>query len=372
MAYRPRNAVATVGGMGDQISVEQPQDEVSAAGKTGPRYSVGTVLQSRSTAISKLELGVREKLVAEGFKVHKGRSAIQCGYEPRRGNYPILTPDILISKEKVCIEVDSGYTHRGEEEKDRTRNRLLAEAGWTVVRLRLGGLEPIGPYDVVAESSADTKQSIEALVEAVKDAVASRPGKVRRVEKKPAAPKKKSRLGAIAEHKYYDNAYYVSWTLESGQKHQMIAAAGGRYLAQADGWGFPRFIRNLGLHEVPRAQWRKVLEPVLEAMDEADFAPVSVFPWGDSFFIGDQADKIALPSKFNPGGPGCSLTSNLDGVHAYTDSAIADEAGSVLVEIHPDAVEMGWKIAVVELRTGYRGDYQAIGLVRDTGTPVGS
>lgn len=307
---------------------------------------------------------VMEKLAESGISVNTERSSIQCGHEPERDNYPNLTPDILISDSKVCVEVDTAYTHGDEEAKDRTRNALLAEVGWQVVRLRLGGLEPIGEHDVVVEHSSVTKEVIVALVTAVSDAVAGRAGTVRRIQKKKGVtPRNKSRLGAIAEHKYYDNAFYVSWELASDEVLRMVAMDSGCYLARADGSGAPRFVCHVGLHQIPRAQWRGVLEPLLRAMDEANFVPVSTFPWGDELFIGEQSAAINISSKFNLGAPGWGLTANLVGVDSWT--AVALCAGdTALAQLHPEAVDAGWWIAGVEARTGYRGPYQAIQLER--------
>jgi hypothetical protein len=63
-------------------------------------------------------------------------------------------PDILLPELKVAIEYDTvgrdGLEHVGRrEEVDRKKDRLLRAAGWEVVRIRVGKLLPIGPYDVV-------------------------------------------------------------------------------------------------------------------------------------------------------------------------------------------------------------------------------
>jgi hypothetical protein len=67
-----------------------------------------------------------------------------------------VSPDIVIPDRGVAVEFDSpgrpgeGF-HRGPREvADRLKNELLREVGWEVVRLRTGGLEALGPYDVVA------------------------------------------------------------------------------------------------------------------------------------------------------------------------------------------------------------------------------
>jgi len=75
-------------------------------------------------------------------------------------------PDILIPELKVAIEYDTtgrhGLEHVGPREtSDRRKDRLLRAAGWEVVRVRCGKLQPIGPYDVSAGGVTD------ALVERI-------------------------------------------------------------------------------------------------------------------------------------------------------------------------------------------------------------
>lgn len=331
---------------------------------SGSKYPAGTVIQSRNLSTSQTEQQVRDKLVAAGFAVHKGRSAIQCGHEPQRNNFPVLTPDILISKTKVCVEVDPAYTHTGDEEKDKIRNDLFAGVGWQVVRLRLGGLGPIGKYDVLAESESVTKEVMDALVLAVSDAVEGRPGTIRTIKKKETSiVRKKPRLGPIAEHKYYENAFYISWTLNSGAVLRMVAMDSGRYLAIAERSEAPRFICVLGLDKIPRPQWRGAVEGILQDMSDPDFVPVSTFPWGDELFIGLQAQAVGISPKFHLGTSSWGLTANVDGADAFTEVALC--AGSeVLTQLHPEAVERGWRITNVQLRTGRYGPYQEIQLLR--------
>jgi len=302
-------------------------------------------------------------LIEAGLTVHKGRSAIQCGHDSGRDNFPILTPDILISRTKVCVEVDTAYTHADEEQKDRTRNALLAEVGWRVVRLRLGGLNPIGDHDVVVESQSVTADAMTALVAAVSDAVAGRPGTVRRIAKKgSAAPRKKSRLGAIAEHQYYDHAFYISWVLDSGELLRLVAMDSGRYLARTlGGWEAPRFVCHLGLQQIPRDQWRAVLLPLLAGMSEADFGTSSTFPWGDKLFVGDQATSVHVSPKFNVGASSGGVTSNLEGVNSWNGVSLAAD-DIELARLHPGAVDAGWRISEVRARSGWHGTYQEIHL----------
>ncbi|MHA7168358.1 DUF559 domain-containing protein [Arthrobacter bambusae] len=328
-----------------------------------PKYSIGAVVQSRNLTTSQTEQQVRDKLVAAGLAVHKGRSGIQCGHEAQRNNFPILTPDILISKTRVCVEVDPAHTHAGKENDDRTRNQLLDDVGWTVVRLRLGGLESVGEHDVLAESDSVTNEAIDALVIAVSDAIAGRPGSIRTIKKKQVPAREKPRLGALAEHKHYENAYYVSWRSNSGRLLRLVAMDYGRYLASAEGWEAPRFICGLGLNELPRKEWRTALLDILGKLSDTDFVPVSTFPWGDELFIGEQAPAVRISPKFHLGASVWDLTANIVGADTFTETAIC--AGTdVQAELHPEAVERGWRIAAVGQRTGKHGIYQEVQLLR--------
>jgi hypothetical protein len=64
-------------------------------------------------------------------------------------------PDIVIAELRVAIEYDTtgrdGLEHVGRrEETDRRKDRLLRAAGWEVVRIRCGKLQPIGRWDISA------------------------------------------------------------------------------------------------------------------------------------------------------------------------------------------------------------------------------
>jgi len=64
-------------------------------------------------------------------------------------------PDIVIAELRVAIEYDTtgrdGLEHVGRREAvDRRKDRMLRAAGWEVVRIRCGKLQPIGPHDLVA------------------------------------------------------------------------------------------------------------------------------------------------------------------------------------------------------------------------------
>ncbi len=62
-------------------------------------------------------------------------------------------PDILLPELRIAIEYDTvgrhGLEHVGKrEEADRRKDRAVRGAGWEVVRVRIGKLEPLGPFDL--------------------------------------------------------------------------------------------------------------------------------------------------------------------------------------------------------------------------------
>lgn len=327
-----------------------------------PEHDIGSLLPG-SSLTSKLEEAARAKLTAAGVNFLEERLGIQCGLDEPRNKYPVLTPDMIVADSRVCVEIDSDRDHADRVDQDLVRNQLLAEAGWRVVRLRLGGLEAIGAWDVVSDSGTLTVAAVPALVEAIGDAVADRPGVVRTVTRKPSAPKKKSRLGAIREDEYKFGVHNMTWKPASGESLHLAVVGGGRYLGRVMKSEFPRFLRPLDLQGTDKDRWRTVLEPLLDGMDEADFEPVSRFPWGDSLFIGPQAEAIWLGDKFSPFGPGWSGTANLKGAAEYDTSIVQDGAGAVLVELHAEAIALGWEIHSIQPRTGRHGDYHEIELV---------
>lgn len=62
-------------------------------------------------------------------------------------------PDILLPELRVAIEYDTvgrhGLEHVGtREQTDLRKDRALRSAGWEVIRIRTGSLEPLGPHDL--------------------------------------------------------------------------------------------------------------------------------------------------------------------------------------------------------------------------------
>lgn len=322
---------------------------------------------SHNPITSKTEQELRQRLTDAGLPLHPGRSAVQCGFDQDHRTWPVLTPDFLIRDSTVCVEFDSGYTHAGEEDADRRRNRLLADIGWTVVRLRTGGLPALGPYDVTTDTSSFTVAAVEALVESVHDAVAGRPGTVRHFPK--AAPRRRnaSRLGSIAAHKHLENAFSASWTGDTGETSRLVIMAGGHYLAATGaGWGTPAFIIRLGLDRLPRARWRGNLEEVLSDLSGDSLQPISWFPWGDELFTGVHAATVHPGRTFNVGAEAHISSLDLPDVASWTADTIACVDGSSL-GLHPEAIDAGWRFADLRQLPGRRGGHQKYLLMRDRG-----
>ena len=81
-------------------------------------------------------------------------------------------PDILLPELRIAIEYDTvgrhGLEHVGKrEETDRRKDRALRTAGWEVVRVRMGALEPIGPYDL--QLSAVSAKGVGRIIDRLRD-----------------------------------------------------------------------------------------------------------------------------------------------------------------------------------------------------------
>jgi hypothetical protein len=114
---------------------------------------------------SAAEPELRRRLAGE-LDVDFGKNAVRVA-RPFFSHLEVW-PDIIIPELRVAIEYDTtgrdGLEHVGRrEEVDRKKDRLLRAAGWEVVRVRCGKLQPIGPYDVTA--SGVTGDLIRRLVE---------------------------------------------------------------------------------------------------------------------------------------------------------------------------------------------------------------
>lgn len=116
---------------------------------------------------------VEARLRADVF----GRLAVTPGLTAVRVARPFFQhlevwPDILLPELRVAIEYDSigrhGLEHvGGREAVDRRKDRALRGAGWEVVRIRTGRLEPIGPHDLVLPQW--NRRALDRLIERVRE-----------------------------------------------------------------------------------------------------------------------------------------------------------------------------------------------------------
>lgn len=370
----------------------RPQEDVygtpehkAAWRKTHPLPSAGLlpgdVQQSRNTVTSALEEKVRDAVRAAGYKVPEGKMAVLCHHPNPDFNVLGITPDIVLVKHKIAIEVDplsdtSRYpTHTGKEEEDRTRNNLMEAVGWTVIRLRLGGSKGthIGNRDVVAESSGFTQAAQVALLEAIEDKITNRRAKVRIVKKSksPAKPQRRSAVVNIGPNRYSDDGHHFKWfpTPEATTPDRMRLCANGRYLYRSSLEDKTGFVTEVGLHEVPRDQWRDRLTTFLEGFDPTG-AGGTKWPWGDNLLIGSGShpgSKIIIND--------CEYRASIDKVTFYFTTNCDDIANSdattirandqtPIVSLAPDAIAIGYRIVAVELLRGYLGAYQRIIITR--------
>lgn len=279
---------------------------------SSPRHPLGAVVPSQNPATSKIEQTVRHRLLSAGLSVEQGW-AIQCGLDPISGKFPVLTHDFILKDTRICVEVDPLYTHGRRVFHDVVRNALLTQVGWIVIRLRLGGQPPLGGYDVVTGGESITEDVITALVAAVADALAGRPGQVRQAGTKatttamatPAQPilaqpgatasTAPSRLGQLTTRPRFDNAVFFTWQLDYGDKLHLALLDSGRYLGKNTAKGGVRFIRTTHFHTIPQQQWPAALEAALEPLTEAELARFPPFRGVSAFSPAPAENRCWCP-----------------------------------------------------------------------------
>lgn len=141
----------------------------AAAGAGALPVGTAFVSQWAPAVASAVEADLRQKLL--------GRLDFDASFNAIRVGQPFFThlevwPDIIIDELRVAIELDTvgrhGLEHVGKrEETDKRKDRLTRAAGWEVVRLRLGKLQAIGPFDVCA--SGVTSRVVDQVVERLGD-----------------------------------------------------------------------------------------------------------------------------------------------------------------------------------------------------------
>jgi hypothetical protein len=135
-----------------------------------PRVAVGTAFASECAP--KPASAVEARLRADVF----GRLALTPGFNAVRVQRPFFQhlevwPDLVLNELRVAVEYDSsgrhGLEHVGKrEEADRRKDRALRAAGWEVVRLRTGKLQPLGAHDI--QLSAWNAKGLDGLMDALR------------------------------------------------------------------------------------------------------------------------------------------------------------------------------------------------------------
>ena len=340
--------------------------------------AIGDVVAARNPVTSKVEETIRTALVEAGFVVPKTKRAIVCRHPDSGNRTLLLTPDVLLAEERIAIEVDPcaprthhsrAYTHLGEEEKDRVRNRLYEDAGWSVIRLRLSASEGqhIGDRDVVCASDGATVSAKAALVDAIRDHVSGAPSRVRIVAKSasPSKAQRRSHVTNIGPNQYTDDGYYFSWfaSLENPVKVIMRLCDGGRYLYSH---GETRYIATVRLDQQPREEWKRLIESAMRAA--SGLSGTTKWPWGERLFVADSDDGEEIAKRFEYKGSiddaGHSFTVNCDRLARWDRTYVATAGDEPIAWLHPSAIEAGYRIYEVQAHQGRHGPYQRIFVLR--------
>lgn len=110
----------------------------------------GELFADGSTATSFTEKKVRKAIEDAGYKLYPPSTRIYT-LADANGVRHKYTPDILLKKPKMVVEVDPHFWH-GDRDKiahDIDRNVMYARLGYTIVRVRIGGTMALSPNDVV-------------------------------------------------------------------------------------------------------------------------------------------------------------------------------------------------------------------------------
>lgn len=150
---------------------ERRAKPVRAVCEKTPDLPVGDPFRSECAPrpASAAEAQIRAELFAR-LAVTPGMNAVRTA-RPFFGHLEVW-PDFLLPELRVAVEYDTtgrhGLEHVGSrQDVDVRKDRLLRESGWEVIRLRLGGLPPLGPYDLQLKSVG--KRGILRLIDQLRD-----------------------------------------------------------------------------------------------------------------------------------------------------------------------------------------------------------
>lgn len=134
-----------------------------SAGEVSPGAAFVSGAASRATSSAQERLRV---LVAERLDVDLSPNAVRVR-TPFFGKLEVW-PDLVLPELAIAVELDTigraGDEHVGERERvDRRKDRLLAEVGWVVIRMRCRPLRALGPHDLVVPGVS--ARAVDALVD---------------------------------------------------------------------------------------------------------------------------------------------------------------------------------------------------------------
>lgn len=128
-----------------------PKCGVNAAGPSSSREAgVAYMNPGLRTRTSQTEQRLR-MLIGERIRLHHGVNVVRIA-RTFFGRQEVW-PDILVPQLRIAIEYDdpgrSRRAHKGlKEASDIEKDEALGEVGWEVIRIRGGGLEPLGPHSI--------------------------------------------------------------------------------------------------------------------------------------------------------------------------------------------------------------------------------
>lgn len=149
----------------------RPRRPAAAVCTKTPDLPRGTAFRSEcapnpsSAAEEKLRAALAERLIFSG-----GVNAVKVTRPFFR--HTEVWPDILLPDLRIALEYDTvgrhGLEHVGKrEDADRRKDRALRGAGWEVIRVRMGKLEPLGPHDLQMASIGG--RGVDRVIDALRD-----------------------------------------------------------------------------------------------------------------------------------------------------------------------------------------------------------
>lgn len=159
----PGDSVTRAGARRVELAVPDSTPELW---RTAEEVAPGTAFRSaRASRATSAAEGRLRALLAERLDVDLSLTAVRTR-TPFFGRLEVW-PDIVIAELGIAIELDTigrnADEHVGRREvADRRKDRLLAEVGWSVIRMRCRPLRALGPDDL--EVAGVSRAAVDALI----------------------------------------------------------------------------------------------------------------------------------------------------------------------------------------------------------------